>query len=73
MKGKYTVKSSGHCKYGGWNPDGIVRFNELKQLVAEDRVCPKRRQWRRSCLNFARRKMEAVEVIHKETTLQRLK
>jgi hypothetical protein len=40
IKGKHTLKSSGHCKYGGWNPNRIVRFNELKRLVAEDRVSP---------------------------------
>ena len=38
IKGMYTVKSKGHCKYGRWNPNRIIRFNVLKQLVAEDRV-----------------------------------
>ena len=37
IKGKYTVKSSGHCKYGGWNPNGIVWFNEVKQLAGGGR------------------------------------
>jgi hypothetical protein len=28
------------CKYGGWSHAGIRRFNELYDLVVEDRACP---------------------------------
>ena len=40
--GKYTgaTEKSGHCKYGGWNRDGMARFNEFHALVKEDRACP---------------------------------
>ena len=40
MKGKYTGRASGHCKYGGWNAKGIRWFNELRKLVEEDRSSP---------------------------------
>ena len=78
IKGKFTGKSSGHCKYGGWSPEGIVRFNELKKLVEEDRVYPQAETMERNCWNFAgvNRKVEAVEGTHKEnkgTMLQGLK
>ena len=43
MKGKYTGRASGHCKYGGWNAKGIRRFNELRKLVEEDRASPELR------------------------------
>ena len=37
--GTYTGQKSGHCKYGGWSHDGMVRFNELYKLVVDDRAC----------------------------------
>ena len=37
VPGKYTKKGAGHCKYGGWNQDGIERYNCLRRLVKEDR------------------------------------
>ena len=54
IKGKYTGKSSGHCKYGGWSPKGIVWFNELKKLVEEDRVCPQAETMEEELLEFCR-------------------
>ena len=38
--GKFTVQNSGTCKYGGWSHAGMRRFNELYDLVVEDRACP---------------------------------
>jgi hypothetical protein len=38
LRGIYTKKKSGHCKYSGWSRKGIARFNELYQLVCEDRA-----------------------------------
>ena len=38
LRGKYTGKKSGHCKYGGWCHEGTARFNELYNLVCEDRL-----------------------------------
>ncbi len=40
IRGEFTVQNSGTCKYGGWSHAGIKRFNELYNLVAEDRACP---------------------------------
>ena len=37
--GKFTIQNSGTCKYGGWSHDGMKRFNELYDLVVEDRAC----------------------------------
>jgi hypothetical protein len=41
-RGKYTgaAAKSGHCKFGGWNREGMARFNELYVMVREDRTCP---------------------------------
>ncbi|KAI2509866.1 hypothetical protein MHU86_4577 [Fragilaria crotonensis] len=41
LRGKFTSKKSGHCKYGGWSHEGMARCNELYKLVREDRVCQK--------------------------------
>ena len=38
--GKYTVQNSGTCKYGGWSHAGVERFNDLYNLVKEERICP---------------------------------
>ena len=40
LRGRYTRKKNGHCKYGGWSSEGISRFNYLYKLVQEDRACP---------------------------------
>ena len=40
IRGKFTVQNSGTCKYGGWSHAGMKRFNELYDLVVEDRACP---------------------------------
>ena len=40
ITGKYTAKKSGTtCKYGGWSVEGMARFNELYDMVKEDRAC----------------------------------
>ena len=54
MKGKYTGRTSGHCKYGGWNPEGIRRFNELRKLVEEDRACPQAETMEKELLQHCR-------------------
>ena len=38
LRGKFTGKKSGHCKYGGWCHEGTTRFNELYRMVGEDRA-----------------------------------
>ena len=40
IRGKFTIQNSGTCKYGGWSHDSMKRFNELYNLVVEDRACP---------------------------------
>jgi hypothetical protein len=40
VRGKYTVHNNGTTKYGGWSEKGMARFNELFELVKEDRKCP---------------------------------
>lgn len=37
LRGKFTGKKSGHCKYGGWCHEGTARFNQLYKMVGEDR------------------------------------
>ncbi len=38
--GKFIVQNSGTCKYGRWSHAGMKHFNELYNLVVEDRACP---------------------------------
>jgi hypothetical protein len=40
IRGKFTLQSSGTCKYGGRSHAGMKHFNELYNLVVEDRACP---------------------------------
>ena len=54
VRGRYTSKKSGHCKYGGWSREGIARFNELYKLVHEDRACPEAAAMERELLAFCR-------------------
>ncbi len=56
---KSTLKKSGHCKYGGWSRDGTARFNELYNLVAEDRLCPQAEAIETELLAFCRKEMGA--------------
>jgi hypothetical protein len=41
MNGKFTKSSTGNCEYGGWDEDGVRRFNQLCVLVQNDRRCRK--------------------------------
>jgi len=52
--GKYTKKALGHCKYGGWNSNGIQQFNALRKLVEQDRACPQAEQMEKELLAFCR-------------------
>ena len=38
-KGKYTAQKTGHCKYGGWNREGMEAYNKFYHLVKADRAC----------------------------------
>ena len=35
--GRYTSSNAGHVEFGGWTNKGIMRFNELVQIVKTDR------------------------------------
>ena len=37
-KGKYTAQKTGHCKYGGWNREGMVAYNSFYHIVKDDRA-----------------------------------
>ncbi|KAI2494678.1 hypothetical protein MHU86_19857 [Fragilaria crotonensis] len=52
IRGKYTVQNSGTCKYGGWSHAGMRRFNELYDLVVEDRACPQAAAVEKEFLNY---------------------
>jgi hypothetical protein len=56
IPGKYTAKKNGHCKYGGWNRAGTVRFNKLYSLVQEDRVSPQSEQMEHELMAYCRAK-----------------
>ena len=52
IRGKYTLQNSGTCKYGGWSHAGMRRFNELYDLVVEDRACPQAAAVEKEFLNY---------------------
>jgi hypothetical protein len=54
LRGKYTRKKSGHCKYRGWSCEEISRFNEIYRLVHEDRGCPQAAAMERELLAICR-------------------
>ena len=54
MPGKYTAKKNGHCKYGGWSREGTARFNELYNLVQEDRASPQAEQMESELMAYCR-------------------
>ena len=54
IPGKFTEKQSGKCKYSGWSHEGMKRFNELHQMVKEDRACPQSEAMERELLAFCR-------------------
>ncbi len=37
ITGKYTRSSIGYNEYVGWSEDGVIRFNELCNIVKDDR------------------------------------
>ena len=55
-RGKYTgaMARSGHCKFGGWNREGMARFNDLYNMVIEDRACPQAEAMEREFLEFCK-------------------
>ena len=55
-RGKYTGAKarSGQCKFGGWNREGMARFNDLYNLVLEDRACPQAEAMERAFLEFCK-------------------
>jgi hypothetical protein len=59
QRGKYTGKKSGHCKYGGWSREGTARFNELYNLVQEDRSCQQAKPMEKELLAFCRKEMDS--------------
>ena len=54
IPGRYTAKKNGHCKYGGWSRDGTARFNELYNLVQDDRASAQSEQMERELMAFCR-------------------
>ena len=40
FQAKYSSATSGSNRYGGWDRDGRVRFNELRALIEEARQNP---------------------------------
>jgi hypothetical protein len=43
-----------HCRYGGWNSNGIQQFNALRKLVEQNRVCPQAEQMEQELMAFCR-------------------
>ena len=53
---KYTTKRRGTtCKYGGWSMEGMARFNDLYEMVKEDRASQKAKEMEESFRMHCRR------------------
>ena len=35
-KWKYTAQKTGHCKYGGWNREGMATYKSFYHMVKDD-------------------------------------
>jgi hypothetical protein len=64
MPGKYTEKKkTGSCKFSGWSPAGMLRFNELHHLVTQDRVSAKAEEMERALLDFCKLEAKIMDVV----------
>jgi hypothetical protein len=50
-KGKYTAQKTGHCKYGGWNREGMATYNSFYHMVKDDRASEHAMDMEREVLN----------------------
>lgn len=56
MNGKFTKSSTGNCEYGGWDEEGVRRFNQLCVLVQNDRRSRKAQEMEEYVLMELRKK-----------------
>ena len=56
MNGKFTKSSTGNCEYGGWDEEGVRRFNQLCVLVQNDRRSRKAQEMEEYVLTELRKK-----------------
>ena len=54
--GKYRVTDGGQSKYGGWNGDGIAKYNELLAMTKEARKSERCKQVEECCLQLMQAK-----------------
>jgi hypothetical protein len=61
-RGKFTGanEKTGQCKWGGWTTEGMKRFNELFNLVSEDRKCPQAAAMETELLQFCQAAKKAA-------------
>jgi hypothetical protein len=52
--GKYSDSMSGQSKYGGWNPEGLAKFQEVVAQVKAARQTEKSAQLEQICLDMVR-------------------
>jgi hypothetical protein len=55
MAGRYTKSNIGYSEYGGWSEDGVLRFNELCEMVQDDRASRNAREVETQLLASLRR------------------
>ena len=61
--GKYTEKrKTGTCKFSGWSPAGMARFNELYNMVTLDRKSANAEEMERALLAFCRKEAKMNDV-----------
>jgi hypothetical protein len=70
IRGKVIVQNSGACKYGRWSHAGMKCFNELYDLVVEDRACPQADAVEKEFLDYCikeynKRRQDAEEVMNR--------
>jgi len=72
-RGKYTQSDCGQSRYGGWNRQGMVRYNQLCELAVQGRQNANCTVLERASLDAVRQKYGKKANSHYEERLQRRK
>jgi hypothetical protein len=64
--GKYTSADGGQQKFGGWDNDGLMRFNELHKMAKEGRKKADCKVIERASLAIVRENLDITEATHKD-------
>ena len=61
FEGRYSSSKSGSAKFGGWDDNGLERFNELEEAIEEARALPHAAKVEAAILNRLRKMVYKLE------------